>query len=160
MPRKEPASQDSAPDTSPIDVVRQRADAMYRAATECCRQHDRFSRVVEKSMVETEQRSAQRLVTLCDEALEELAGAYEKCAARVHPVQDEAWWHRANSLWHACREYMRRASVSARHAREMSSQHDSAMLNDLHMEYELEASALLALRHATDAYRKERPDAH
>jgi hypothetical protein len=28
----------------------------------------------------------------------------------------------------------------------------------MQMEYELEASALLALRHAADAYRKARPD--
>lgn len=147
-------------DTSPLDIVRQRADAMYRAASECCRQHDRFARVVEKSMMPAEQRAAQRIVTLCDEALQELVAAYEKCAARVHPEDDEAWWHRANSLWHASREYMRRHLVGDRMGREVGTQHSPGMLGELHVEYELEASALLALRHATDAYRKTRPDAH
>lgn len=148
-------------EASPVDVVRQRADAMYRAATECCRQHDRFARITEKATMESEQRAAQRLVTICDESLAELATAYEKCAARVQPAAEEqGWWHRANALWHASREYVRRAGTGARLNRDMASQHDPAMLNDLHVEYELEASALLALRHATDAYRKERPDAH
>jgi hypothetical protein len=40
----------------------------------------------------------------------------------------------------------------------MSGKHSAGELATMQMEYELEASALLALRHAADAYRKTRPD--
>ena len=37
-------------------------------------------------------------------------------------------------------------------------EHDAGQLGSVQMEYELEASSLLALRHAADAYRKTRPE--
>ena len=79
----------------------------------------------------------------------------------MHPDgADEAWWHRANALWHASREYARRHRGCDRAGRDMAgAQHSSDMLASLNIEYELEASALLALKHATEAYRKVRPEA-
>jgi hypothetical protein len=40
-----------------------------------------------------------------------------------------------------------------------STKHDPETLADLVVQYDLEASALLALRQAADAYRKVRPEA-
>jgi hypothetical protein len=42
--------------------------------------------------------------------------------------------------------------------RKVSAKHSAEQLGAMHMEYELEASALLAMRHAADAYRKTRPE--
>ena len=43
-------------------------------------------------------------------------------------------------------------------SRKVSARHDAEQLGSMQLEYELEASALLALRHAADAYRKTRPE--
>jgi hypothetical protein len=43
-------------------------------------------------------------------------------------------------------------------SRKVSLKHDAGQLASMQMEYELEASALLALRHAAEAYRKTRPE--
>ena len=39
---------------SPVEMVRDCADALFRAADECCYQHDRISRILTKSTVEAE----------------------------------------------------------------------------------------------------------
>lgn len=132
---------------------------MFRAALECCHQHDRVSRVHAKSAVEEEVKSAQEACEHCDDALRMLTTAYEQAAADVRPTgADEGWWHRANGLWLASREYLRRNDGCDEASREFK-QHGSDQLGALHAEYELEASALLALKHATDAYRRDRPTA-
>lgn len=138
-----------------------KADALYRASVECCRQHERAAHLVGRSASEAEQKAAHAMVDLCDGLLADLTAAYERRAARLHPDgADEAWWHRANALWHASREYARRHRGADRADRARGSeQHPSALFSTLNMEYELEASALLALKHAADAYRKVRPDA-
>jgi hypothetical protein len=38
----------------PVSVVRSRADALYRAAIECCRQHDRAAKLFGSSEPELE----------------------------------------------------------------------------------------------------------
>ena len=43
-------------------------------------------------------------------------------------------------------------------SKRISAKHSPEQLRAMQMEYELEASALLALRHAADAYRKSRPE--
>lgn len=137
-----------------------RADALYRAAAECCRQHERISRLVERSEDDAEQRAAYEMVDHCDRTLGEMAAAYEKAGARAHPDgPDGEWWHRANALWHASREYARRHRESDRMARSTATTRDPATLAALNMDYELEASALLALKQAMDAYHKVRPHA-
>ena len=140
-------------------MVRDAADAMYRAAAECCRQHDRVSRVHGKSEVEEEIAAAVKACDHCDESLSDLSAAYQVTAAQVKPTgHDEGWWHRANALWLASREYLRRHSFTDRASRDLKG-HDQDQLEQLHTEFELEASALLALRHAADAYLKDRPSA-
>ena len=156
--RRVPAPRDSQP-VSPIDLVRESADAMYRAAVECCHQHDRVSRIVAKARLEDEIAAAQKLCALCDQSLLAMADAYEKNAAAVRPQRDEdSWWRCANALWLASREYARR-STSCEAATKDIKQHGPDRLGELHTEYELEASALLGLRQAGENYQKCRPSA-
>lgn len=133
------------------------ADAMCRAADECCRQHDRVARIVERSDVETEVTFAQQFCEVMHDGLGRLLDTYERAAAQ-DPGTEEGWRQRGNALWNAGRDYLRRHNACDQAARRLQ-RHDSQLLAALAMEFEFEASALLALRHATDAYRKERPDA-
>ena len=142
----------------PTQVVRSTADALCRAAMECCRQHDRSARLPADDGGELEHRQADELCRLCDGSLVELSDAYTAAAASLHPAGDQAWWHKANALWHASREYARRHAGCDALGKRLSAKHDSGRLGEMQMEYELEASALLALRHAAEAYRATRPD--
>ena len=107
---------------------------------------------------EAEQQAALKLVAASDEQLALAAAAYENSCMKVNGERKDEWWHKANNLWHACREYARRHSLSDRASGEFRA-HDATKLASLGVEYELEASALLALQHAVDAYRKLRPQA-
>ncbi|MDB4880898.1 MAG: hypothetical protein JWL60_2344 [Gemmatimonadetes bacterium] len=143
----------------PLKLVQSRADALYRAAVECCRQHDRSARLSSTTdEPELEHEHIDALCRMCDGSLGEMAEAYTEAAADVHPERDEAWWHKANALWHASREYARRHAGCDDISRKVSAKHGASVMGALQMEYELEASALLALRHAAEAYRKTRPE--
>jgi len=152
----------TAPDAAPADpvaIVRARADALYRAAVECCRQHDRAAKLFNTSEPELEHKHADALCAMCDGSLVELSAAYESASAHVHPpAKEEGWWHKANALWHASREYARRHAGCDALSKRLSTKHSPDQLAAMQMEYELEASALLALRHAAEAYRKTRPE--
>lgn len=150
---------DAAP-TEPLAVIRSRADALYRAAMECCRQHDRAAKLHQDQAdddPELEHRHSDALCAMCDGSLTEMSEAYAAAAGDVHPERDEEWWHKANGLWHASREFGRRHAGCDALVRKVSSKHKPEQLAEMQMAYELEASALLALRHAADAYRKSRP---
>ena len=138
-------------------AMRTRADALYRAAVECCRQHDRSARRSDTDEPELEHKHLDALCKMCDGSLVELSKAYAEAAANVHPDRDEAWWHKANALWHASREYQRRHAGCDKLAKNVSGKHTAINLGSMQMEYELEASSLLALRHAAESYRKTRP---
>jgi hypothetical protein len=159
-----PASYTAADETGrdPMTVFYQKADALYRCAIECCRQHERLARLVERGALPAEQRAAQSLVHLADEALRDLAAAYERAAAKGHPDSKDGCWQAANALWMASREYARRANTSDRAGRGIgeTGDHSSARLTELALDYDLEASALLLLKQATESYCKTRPDAH
>lgn len=146
------------PATVPEPLLCDKADALFRSAAECCRQHRRYARLVEMETDETEQRAALRLVAECDEQLAESAKTYESSCVNVNGERRDEWWRLANNLWHACREYARRHSLSDSASGEFRA-HDLTKLASLGVEYELEASALLALQQAVDAYRKARPAA-
>ena len=166
--RTAPPADGSAPDVtlrestetrSPVHVTRDAADAMYRAACECCHQHERVARILAKTTSDDELDAAQKACAQSTESLIQLSKSYEKIAAGIRPDgADEGWWHRANALWLASREYVRRNSCGNATSREFK-QHDRERLGALHADYELEASAVLALRQAADAYRQSRPDA-
>jgi hypothetical protein len=154
-----PNETDGPTELTGLDSARIAADAMLRAALECCHQHDRFARLVERPALEIEHRAADDLCARATQGLAHLAETYCESAKdlRVNGGPDEEWWHRANALWHASREFGRRQASG--NGTRRSTKHDSEALGDLVMQYDLEASALLALRHAADAYRKVRPEA-
>src|SRR2546428_7744056 len=108
-PKPPKPARHSVPQRTPVHAARDAADALFRAATECCHQHDRGSRVHAKSAVPEEVEAAQRACESCDDVLHSLTATYEQAAADVHPTgDDEGWWHRANALWLAGKEYLRR----------------------------------------------------
>jgi len=122
------------------------------------RQRQRYAGLVERVADEEEQQGALRIACICDEVLASSAASYEKIAANASSHRDEEWWHKANSLWHVAREYHRRHQGCDQDSRKFSN-HSPARLAELTVEYDLEASALLALLHALTAYRKVVPDA-
>ena len=159
MPKSRSRIQVTEEPKSEVEAVRDAADALFRAAVECCHQHDRISRISAKSSIEEELDAAQLACKVCDDTLGDLSRAYEKASADVHPTgPDAGWWKRANALWLASREYLRRNQGCDASSKELKD-HGPDRLNELQTEYELEASALLALRHAADAYRLDRPTA-
>ena len=159
MPKSSAKALPAEPAKSPVETVRDCADALFRAAVECCHQADRISRLTAKSAIEEEQEAATELCEACNATLQRLTAAYEKASADVKPTgPDGQWWHHANELWLASREYLRRHRGCDVSSRELK-QHGRDRLNELQTEYELEASALLALRNAAAAYRQDRPGA-
>jgi len=158
--KPKPSRRDAADNATvaPIELVRQHADAMQRAALECCRLHDRFAKLLGKSPVDGEENAADAACRACEEGLASMVTAYERAAARVQPERGEVWWHKANALWMASREYARRNAGCDAATRRLA-HHAPADLTKLHTEFELQASALLALRQACEEYRRARPDA-
>ena len=146
----------SAATPDPLLVVRNRADALYRAAIECCRQHDRSAKISAADEPDLEHKHLDDLCRMCDGSLAELVAEYTNAAATVHPNEDEPWWHKANALWHASREFARRHAGCEELGKRVSGKHAPNQLASMQMEYELEASSLLALRHAAEAYRRTR----
>jgi hypothetical protein len=154
------AEGDGVVELSALDAARVKADAMLRAALECCHQHDRYARLVCRPALEAEHRAADDMCIVVTKALIQMAELYCDAAKDLRPNggPDEDWWHRANALWHASREYARRQTCFER-ASSRASKRTPDALADLVLQYDLEASALLALRQAADAYRKVRPEA-
>ena len=62
----------TAPALDPMLVVQSRADALYRAARECCRQHDRAAKMSGTDEPELEHRHLDALCHMCDGSLAEL----------------------------------------------------------------------------------------
>lgn len=143
----------------PLDRLRAAADRLARAATECGHQHERWAALCERSDVEdAEFRSWQVMVVASDQLLATAIAAYETCAPKLHPDgEDETWWRRANAMWHAGREWSRRHERADYDAARLRTHHTSVELGALAVDSALEASALLALRQAVDAYHAVRP---
>jgi hypothetical protein len=143
-----------------------RADALCRAASEVCRQHARYARLIAIDACDEEERAAGRVIELCDDLLGELSAAYGVLAAlgpRADPPGANGGadgWHQGNMLLLASREYLRLREACER-AQRAAARRDASRGADLLVElttaFELRASALLALQHAVDAYRKARP---
>ena len=149
---------DPTGDHAAIASPRFHADRMYRAAQECVRQRQRYATLVERALSDDEQHDALRIASICDEALAGSIAAYTEAAASNTAHRDEEWWHKANGLWHAAREYGRRhAGVDADARRK--AQRSPTRLAEMAVDFDLEASALLALRHAIVAYGKVVTDA-
>lgn len=138
--------------------LRDKADMLYRAASECHRQHTRYSRLVDKGALDDEQRAALEMAYMCDDYLASAITGYESAKGHGDGHADDAWWHKGNMLMHASKEYIRRHSSCDGLAKKFERQGPNR-LAVLTMSFDLEASALLALRMATDAYRAARPEA-
>ncbi len=145
----------------PLDLLRARADRLARAARESCHQHRRCASYCERDDVDaTELAAMLELAALADRQLADAAEAYGKAGAKLHPDGDDAaWWRKANGLWHAAREHVRRHAIGDGLSRRVASDHSAERLGELHVEFELEASALLSLKQAADEYCTARPQA-
>ena len=146
-----PAAKKTKP--SFAETPRGTADRMFRAAMECIRQRERYARLVASGAHDLEQLAALRVAVVCDEILDEAVAAYEKLASEPSRGDDE-WRRQANSLWHAAREYRRRPAKGAPN----NSHGKAGSLQKLAMEYDLEASALLALKLSLGGFRQICPD--
>jgi hypothetical protein len=134
------------------------ADALFRSAIEACRQHERVARCSGRGCSDDE---LKEMAELCDLGHRHLAArtvAWEKAAGEGRGESVDTFWHAANNLWHASREYARRHHSCDKMTTSVSRRSTDA-LGALTLEYELEASALLALRQAVAGYRKLRVDA-
>lgn len=131
------------------------ADVLGRTAAETCRQHERLAKLTELGVGPSELAAAVAMVDTIDLALAESVRDFEKICAKVPVSDDVELRQKANALWLAAREYLRRHSIAERASQQLT-QHDAEQLGVLKFEYELEASALLALRQATTAYNKQR----
>jgi hypothetical protein len=143
------------PQASPLTDV---ADALFRSAIEACRQHERVARCSGRGCTEDELTEMAELCELGHRHLAARTVAWEKAAGEGPHNRDDAYWHAANTLWHASREYARRHNSCDALTTKVSRRSTDA-LGLLTLEYELEASALLALNHAVSGYRKLRSDA-
>lgn len=152
---KNSALRDSAGLPVPLEAA---ADALCRASFEAARQHERVAKLNERGAHFSEMQEATALCALAHQHLKARAELYEASAAAGKGTHADGFWHAANALWYAAREYGRRhTDCDAASAR--LGKHSPEKLGELAMEYELEASALLALRNAITAYRKFRPEA-
>jgi hypothetical protein len=134
------------------------ADALFRAAIEACRQHRRYASLVDAGVDDAELDTVLPVVALCDRVLLDACTDYERQCQKVGKHADDAWWHRANMLWHAAREHIRHQYVSSELSRPRS-KHNAEALSDMIFEHALEASAMFAMRRAVDDYRAARPEA-
>ena len=134
------------------------ADALFRAAVEACRQHRRYAALVDAGVDDVELDTVLPVVALCDRVLLDACADYERLCQKAGKHADDAWWHRANMLWHSAREHIRHQYVSDKLSRPRS-RHDADALSDMIFEHALEASALFGMRRALDDYRAVRPEA-
>lgn len=144
---------------SSTSTQRGHADRLFRDAGECVRQRERYARLVDVGAHEVEQASALRVACLCDEVLLNSVKNYEAAASGAPARSQDEWAHKANSLWHASREYQRRHHDCDQRSRQLGASHSASQLGELTMQYDLEASALLALRMALASYQSCCPDA-
>lgn len=152
-PTKAPPARTSAEIPVPLDAA---ADALLRCAMEACRQHERVAKLAERRAHHTEMSEATEMCELVHRHLRERTTLYEVSAKSGKGKHGDDFWHSANALWHASRDYARRhTSCDSAHA--TMGKHSSEKLGELQMENELEASALLALRNAIGGYKKLRP---
>jgi hypothetical protein len=131
------------------------AELLQRVALESCGRHHRYSGLVKQGGAENEQKAALSAVRECDEILHEAVDLYELACLEETNHADDAWWHKANMVWRAAKEYLRH-NVASRRSTRFDNGHNRDQLRELSIEYELEASALLHLRHATDSYKAVR----
>lgn len=147
MPSK-PAPRASTPSAHP---VKDAGDALYRAAQECCHQHERIGALIKVGADDQEFEAAWAMADMAEAQMAVRTASYEEIAAAGRGAEPEDWWHRANGLWMACREYARRYAASA-DAASRRKRHTAVQLGEIAVEYELEISARLAVKQAMTGY--------
>lgn len=154
----------AAPAKRPKPIVEQKAalidiaELLQGVALESCGRHHRYSALVKRGAAVSEQKAALAAVRECDEILDEAVDLYQLVCLEETNHADDAWWHKANMVWRAAKEYLRH-NVASRRSTRFDNGHSRDHLRELSIEYELEASALLHLRHATDSYKAVRAGA-
>jgi hypothetical protein len=143
---------------NPVGALIDIADTLYHTADASCVEHRRYADLVEKGVADNEQRAARIAARQSDEALDEAVDLYEVACLKESNHADDPWWHKANMIWKAAKEYLQHHVSSNRLTRGGGGGHGKAELMELTIEYKLEASALLHLRHTIDAYRDVRPE--
>jgi hypothetical protein len=147
------------PNITTVDLLRAKADGLFRIAVECIRQQDRCAHLGSVSCAQSEKRLAQSAARHSIEALATMLESYEKSSSKLKVEgADEAWWRKANAVWMAAREFARRHSGTDAAAKDLETP-DAGRFGELALDFELEASALLALRQAAESYRQVRPEA-
>lgn len=131
------------------------AELLWGTAIKSCDAHHRYSELVKDGAPLTEQKGALRGLRAVDEILDEAVDLYELACLKDSSHGDDPWWHRANMVWRTAKEYLRHQAASNRLTR-WGADHGHAELRELSIEYELEASALLRMRHAVDSYQAGR----
>jgi hypothetical protein len=131
------------------------ADSLARTALECSRQHERWARLVDHGVPRAERRFGEKMRETADDALRTAIHTFETQCDRAALADDVR--RKADDLWMAAREFLRRQQMSDDDSKQFT-QHSADHLAVLRTEYELEASALLALRQATRDYAKLRGD--
>ncbi|MEP7347962.1 MAG: hypothetical protein ABI877_22025 [Gemmatimonadaceae bacterium] len=157
-PRKKPQRQRSHELIS-TNTQRGHADRLYRDAAESVRQRERYARLVDVGAHDAEQTAALQVACLCDEVLLSSVKNYEAAASGATAGTQDEWARKANSLWHASREYQRRHAECDQRSSQFGATHSASHLGELTMQYDLEASALLALRMSLASYQSCCPDA-
>jgi hypothetical protein len=138
------------PEPSAVHSVKDAGDALYRAAQECCHQHERITALITVGADDKEFTAACEMADFAESQLSARTAAYEEVAAAGRGAEPEEWWHRANALWMACREYSRRYAASADATSRR--RHTTAALGEIAVQYELEISARLAVKQAIKRY--------
>jgi hypothetical protein len=138
--------------------LRDKADALYRAASECHQQHTRHAKLVDDDAPDDEQREALEAAFISDDSLATAMTAYEGAKDHGPAHADDAWWHKANMLWHASRAFIRRHDNCEGLSKRVQNGSPNRLAR-LTLSFDLEASSLLNLRMAADSYRSVRPEA-
>jgi hypothetical protein len=138
-------------------ALRDIADTLYRAAADSCREHRRYAELVDHAASDAQQKAARTAVRGCDEILDEAVDLYEIACLEESGHGEDSWWHKANMVWQGAKEYLRHQASSKRLLRGGNG-HSKNEFMELRIEHELEASALLRLRHAIESYKAARPE--
>jgi hypothetical protein len=80
-----------------------------------------------------------------------MTASYDKTATAAPEAKDQGWWHAANSMWNASNRFLQR-TAGTDHVSRLAGKHSKDKLAELAMEYELERSALMALKRAVEEY--------
>ncbi len=147
------------PTVTTIDLLRAKADGLFRIAVECIRQQDRCAHLGALSCGQTEKRLAQNAARQSIEALSAMIESYGTASSTIKVEgADEVWWRKANAIWMASREFARRHSGTDVASKNLEAP-DAGRFGELAVDFELEASALLALRQSAESYAHVRPGA-